>query len=187
MTWILHFLIPQLWSNVTRLTPGDDDLTVIVDPMPHLYTVPGHGEWRAVYFTPQLAWPGRLHWIWAKMSRSHPSEARWPQLQPPATRVKTNKRRPGRFFAPFTSDTININTWSVLCFDRSLFPSKVCVLSQNTLEYLLLVHPSLSVPGWPAPHRAGRRKERENDDQSRLVLSFTWSLDYEAAADLVWS
>ena len=62
------------------------------------------------------------------------------------------------------------------------FSSKVCVLSQNTLEYLLLVHPSQSVPGWPASHR---RKERENDDQSRLVLSFTWSLDYEAAADLV--
>ena len=112
------------------------------------------------------------------MSRSHPSEARWPQLQPPATRVKTNKRRPGRFFAPFTSDTININTWSVLCFDRSLFPSKVCVLSQNTLEYLLLVHPSLSVPGWTATHRpgGGKRERMMTKAASCSALPGHWTM-----------
>ena len=107
--------------------------------MPHgMYTSPGPGEWRAVYFTPQLAWPGRLHWIWAKMSRSHPSEARWPQLQPPATRVKTNKRRPGRFLTLFKSDIINMDTSSVHGCDRSLFLiQSMCIITKYTWVFVV--------------------------------------------------
>ena len=60
----------------------------------------------------------------------------------------------------------------------------MCIITKYTWVFVV----STSEPvGAGLARLSQEERERENDDQSRLVLSFTWSLDYEAAADLVWS